>query len=261
MSRRLRLLLAALLAALTLVAGAHPAAAQDSGSSGSDSTAIAVNTKDGSSLFRFAFSITKATGEVVDAGNAAVSYASCTACQTVSIAIQFVIVEGSPDTFTPENLAMAFNQSCSLCDTMATAYQFVIQTTGPVRLTSDGRRQLNDLIKQIRDLEDAGLTGPDIAARVDAIASQMYEVMLTSLVPVADAAAAATDASAIPSTTTTTVSHDTATTTSTTEVVHSTTTTTTRPASSTSSTSSTTSAPSTTTTTSAPSTTTTTPAP
>jgi putative peptide zinc metalloprotease protein len=260
MRRRLRHLGIAIVASLTFAAaigtGAHPVAAAPGDGSGSDNTAIAVNTKDGSALFRFAFGITKATGEVVDAGNAAVSYASCTACQTVSIAIQFVIVEGSPDVFAPENVAVAVNDSCTLCDTMATAYQFVIQTTGPVKLTKDGRRRMHDLVKQIRDLEDAGLTGPEIAARVDVIAHEMYDVMRTSLVPVDegdnnDDNDHGGDATVAP-TTSTTVAHDTATTTSTTEVVRSSTTTTTRPASSTSSSTTTTTTPSTTTTTTAP---------
>jgi putative peptide zinc metalloprotease protein len=240
---------------LAVFAPAAPAGSQegDSGSSGSDNVAIALNTKDGSSLFKFAFSITKATGEVVDAGNAAVAYASCTECTTVAVAVQFVIVEGSPDVFTPENLAIAENVACELCTTMAEAYQVVIQTDGPVRLTGDGRQRLNDLLQQLKDLEDATLTVEQLHARVEDLVGQMTQVLSTSLVPIGAPDAAATSPT---STTTTTTVRDSATTTSTTETVRSTTTTTTSGASTTTTTTST---PASTTTTTSPSTSTTAP--
>jgi putative peptide zinc metalloprotease protein len=256
---RLAAIVAVVGLALALLAPAAPAGAQDSGSSGSDNVGVAVNTKDGSSLFKFAFGITQATGEVVDAGNAAVAYASCTECTTVAIAIQFVIVEGSPDVFTPENVAIAMNESCTLCTTMALAYQVVIQTDGPVRLTGDGQSRLRALLRELKALEDQDLTPAELDARVGDLVHQMTEVLSTSLVPIGKPAgddtaadAAATGGSA--STTTTTV-RDAATTTSTTQVVRSTTTT--SPSGSPTTTSSSTPA-STTTTTSAPATTTTT---
>jgi len=239
--------------ALTLAglgSGVRPASAQDSGSSGNDNTAIAINTKDGSSLFKFAFSIARTTGETVDAGNAAVAYASCTDCQTVAVAVQFVIVEGSPDIFTPTNLAIAENVSCSLCTTMADAYQFVIQTSGPVHLTADGERRLRDLIDQLRKLGTSDLPLDALQAKIDDLVHQMAEVMATELVP-AGPPPDTTSAAATPSSTTsTTVAHDTATTTSTTEVVRSTTTTAApSTTASTSSTTTSTTAPTTTTTT------------
>jgi putative peptide zinc metalloprotease protein len=251
--RRLGGVLALVVLVLALLVSAAPtASAQEpnSGSSGSDSTAIALNTKDGSSLFKFAFSITKATGEVVDAGNAAVAYASCVECSTVAVAVQFVLVQGSPDIFTPENVAIAINEECNLCETMALAYQVVIQTDGPVRLTNDGRQQLHDLLKQLKDLEDGDLTLEQLHAKVEDLVDQMTQVLSTQLVPIGkpdDAAAAAASAS------TTTTVKDTATTTSTTEAVRSTTTTT-RSGSTTTTTSSTPTS-TTTTTTSTPSTT------
>jgi putative peptide zinc metalloprotease protein len=212
---------------LGLCLGATPAWAQtaDGGSTGNDNTAIAINTKDGSSIFKFAFGITKATGDVVDGGNAAVAYASCTDCQTVAVAIQFVIVQGSPDTFTPENVAIAINESCTLCDTMALAYQVVIQTDGPMRLTDEGRRRLNELLQTLRELEKDDLAIDEIHDRVEDLFHQMVDVMATELVAVSQPAEVAAAAAASSTTTTTTV-QDLATTTSTTQVVRSSTTTT-----------------------------------
>jgi putative peptide zinc metalloprotease protein len=182
------------IAALTIVFAlalplATPAAADDHGPTrggNKDNSAVAINTKDGSSLFRFAFNIVKVTSNTVDSTNAAIAYASCTQCQTVAIAIQFVIVEGSPEVFTPENVAVAVNERCSMCDTLASAYQFVIQTPGPVRLTWEGRKQMWALTREIKALADSGLTGPEMQIKVNDIATRMHEVMKAELVPVHD---------------------------------------------------------------------------
>src|SRR5919198_6527301 len=106
--RRLTALLAALVLALGLAAGA-PGAAR------ADNSAIAINTKDGSSVFRFAFAVRHVMGDVVDETNSAVAFASCTDCHTTAIAIEIVLVAGSPSTFTPKNQAIAINYLCNLC--------------------------------------------------------------------------------------------------------------------------------------------------
>jgi putative peptide zinc metalloprotease protein len=173
----------AIVLGLTIPLAASPAAAASAGGN-KDNAAVAVNTKDGSSLFRFAFNIAKVTGSTVDSTNTAIAYASCTKCQTVAIAIQFVIVQGSPDVFVPQNVAVALNEKCSMCDTLASAYQFVIQVSGPVRLSWEGRKQMWGMVKEIKALADSGLTGPEIQAKVDAIAKRMYAVMSTQLVPI-----------------------------------------------------------------------------
>src|SRR5215210_164304 len=92
-------LLALLIAAVAALGAASPAMAQ--GGSG-DNAAVAVNTKDGSSVFKLAFDIRRTMSDVVDNGNAAVAYASCEECQTIAIAIQIVLVMGDPEIVTPE---------------------------------------------------------------------------------------------------------------------------------------------------------------
>lgn len=49
-----------------------------------DSSAVAVNTRDGSSVFKLSFSVKRVMDSSVDADNAAVAYASCSDCQTVA---------------------------------------------------------------------------------------------------------------------------------------------------------------------------------
>jgi putative peptide zinc metalloprotease protein len=173
---------AALVAVTVTIGAAGPLAAPAAAETGGkDNTAVAVNTKDDSSIFRFAFNITRVTGEVVDAQNAAVAYASCTECRTVAIAIQIVLVEGSPDTFVPENVAIAVNESCSHCETMAFAYQFVFQSSGRLELTPEGRRRVARIVHDIRKLQKSGLSAADLAAQIDAKVKELYDVLSTEL--------------------------------------------------------------------------------
>ena len=109
------LLLAILLAAMSMVAAPSASADSEGPRNGSPvNTAVVENTKDGSSLFKLAFQVRSITqAATVAPGNAAVAIASCTNCQTVAIAVQVVFVVGSPATFAPENAAVAVNTDCS----------------------------------------------------------------------------------------------------------------------------------------------------
>ncbi len=150
-----------------------------------DTAAVRVNTKDDSSLFKLAFGIRRVMNGVVDESNAAVAYASCERCRTVAISIQIVLVMSDPTTVTPTNVAVAVNENCSLCETFAAAYQFVVSTRGPVRFTSQGERDLEDIRSQLADLKDnSDLTIAEIQQRVSALVDRLRTVLATELVPV-----------------------------------------------------------------------------
>src|ERR671936_1332095 len=102
MRRRIAILLATAFASAGL-AGANPVIAS---AQGGEDTAIAVNTKDGSTLIKVAFAIRHVMGDVVDQSNAAVAYASCTGCTTVAIAIEIVLIENNASVVTPTNVAI-----------------------------------------------------------------------------------------------------------------------------------------------------------
>jgi putative peptide zinc metalloprotease protein len=174
--RRLSALLAALVLALGLAVGA-PGAAH------ADNSAIAINTKDGSSVFRFAFAVRHVMGDVVDETNSAVAYASCTDCHTTAIAIEIILVSGSPSTFTPTNQAIAINYLCNLCETFAAAYQFVLQGTGPMHFTADGNRELKDIRKAIRELRDQDLSPFELQEKLDPLIERLRKVLAEQLVP------------------------------------------------------------------------------
>lgn len=185
-ARRLLLILLAALAAVALALAAPGGARGDDENEGrpQDNAAIAINTKDGSSLFRLAFSIRRVAGDVVDHQNVAFAYASCESCRTTAIAIQIVLVESSPSVVTPVNVAIALNENCTLCQTFASAYQFVVGTGGPVRFTAEGRREFAQIRRELRALRKEDLTPAELDARIQPLMERVKLVLDTQLVPI-----------------------------------------------------------------------------
>jgi putative peptide zinc metalloprotease protein len=184
-----------LIVLLVLAALAVPAFARADGGEGGANSAVAINTKDNSDLFKFAFAIRHVMGDVVDQQNAAVAFASCTSCQTTAIAIEIVLVEGNPTTVSPQNIAIAENQGCTLCDTFASAYQFVVGTGGPVHFTEQGLMELLQIRKEIESWGKQGLTNEQIAGLLPGVVARIKDVLATQLVPDGNSGAAQGDES------------------------------------------------------------------
>ncbi|MDX6409434.1 MAG: putative peptide zinc metalloprotease protein [Gaiellaceae bacterium] len=194
----LALLITALLAAG--VSAARPAFA-----TAGDNAAIAVNTKDGTTVFKVAFAIRHVMNGVVDQTNAAVAYASCTDCAAVAIAFEIVLVESNPTVVTPTNLAIAFNENCTTCVAVAEAYQFVLGTGGAVHFDSEGNKILAEIRKELHSLKKEDLTLAALQAKLDDIAARIADVLANHLVPVgASKETDKQDTSSIEATTTTT---------------------------------------------------------
>jgi putative peptide zinc metalloprotease protein len=197
-----RLLALALVLAAPAGAGAGVALAD-----GPNTSAVAVNTKDGSSVFRLAFAVKKVAGSVVDPQNAAVAVASCDACKTVAISIQIVIVTGTPSTFTPTNEAIAINESCDLCDTLAAAYQFVVGAGTEFRLTPQTRRDIESIRRQLQQLRASSLSAIQEDAEVKQLMTQLGDDLSQGIVgtappsPGSGQAGAGTSPSSSPETT------------------------------------------------------------
>jgi putative peptide zinc metalloprotease protein len=177
MKRGLLIILLAVLLGLGLGA-AQPAFAQG------DNTAIAINTKDGSTVFKVAFKIRHVMNGIVDQSNAAVAYASCTECTAVAIAFEIVLVESNATVVTPTNIAFAFNEHCSLCVAVAEAYQFVLGTGGNVHFDAEGNRILSEIRRELHSLRKEELTIEQLQARLDAIAARIEDVLANHLIPV-----------------------------------------------------------------------------
>jgi putative peptide zinc metalloprotease protein len=198
-SKLIRRLLPLLLAAFLGLGGGAPSAAY-----AGDNAAISVNTKDGTTVFKVAFAIRHVMGDVVDQTNGAVAYSSCTDCAAVAIAFEIVLVEGSPSTATPTNVAIAFNENCDTCVAVAEAYQFVLGTGGLVHFDAEGNRILSEIRRELHSLRKEDLTIEQLQARLDSIAARMADVLANHLVPVGKKQSPQTETTATTPTTSTT---------------------------------------------------------
>ena len=198
-----RRLLTILIVALLGLGGGAPGAAY-----AGDNAAIAVNTKDGTTVFKVAFAIRHVMGDVVDQTNGAVAYSGCTDCAAVAIAFEIVLVEGNPSTVTPTNVAIAINENCDTCVAVAEAYQFVLGTGGLVHFDQEGNKILSEIRRELHSLRKEDLTIDQLQARLDDIAARIGDVLANHLVPVPgkgpDQQETTTTATTTPETTTTT---------------------------------------------------------
>ena len=175
MKRRLIILVVALAGAIAFAGVPGAARAQDN-------AAIAINVRDGTSVFRLAFSIKRVAGDVVDSTNAAVAFSSCTDCSATAIAIEVVLITGDASTVAPTNLALAYNFECQGCISVADAYQFVFTTGGQVHFTAAGNQELAHIRRDLEALRKQDLTPDELQARLKDIVGRLVTVLRTELV-------------------------------------------------------------------------------
>lgn len=164
---------------------AVPAAHADEYQPRDNNEATAVNTEDGSSVFRFALSIRKVTDGVVDQTNTATAYASCTDCRTVALAFQVVLVSGSANTVVPENTAQAVNVECTECLTYAKATQIVVGIDGK-ELTPRGKQRLRALERRMREIERNAdqMTDAELLVAAREAEAELIAIFNEELVPI-----------------------------------------------------------------------------
>ena len=167
-----------------------------------DNQALAVNTKDGSSLYDVAFALVWADGSSVTNRNEAYAFASCTSCRTVAVAFQVVLVVGQADVAIPQNLSGAVNYSCARCVTYALAQQLVL--TVPGDLDADQRRRLDALWQQISTFAASVQSVPldQIRNQLLAFQDQVRDLVLEAATPAPAASSATSPADAGTATTT-----------------------------------------------------------
>jgi putative peptide zinc metalloprotease protein len=172
-----------LLSLLTILCTATALATAPAAIAGGDSSAVAINTRDNTTLVRIVFDIRRIMGDTVDPTNSAIAISSCNSCKTVAIAIQIVLAAGNPSVVVPQNVAIAMNINCTLCQTLAMAYQYVYTGSGVLRFTREGRRRIAQIRRQLMQLETSGLSIEEIAARVTQLNAELQQVLLTQIVP------------------------------------------------------------------------------
>jgi putative peptide zinc metalloprotease protein len=169
----------ALLAAVLVLALAGASAAPGRSQ---DNTAIAINTKDGTDIFKLAFKIVRVNQDIVDQSNAAVAFNSCEECQSIAVALQIILIFSDPDVVTPENLALAINLECDACVAFASAYQWVLTTGGPVHFTAEGSKRLAELRERLRELLRSDATPEQLQAELEQIKGEVADILSTQLV-------------------------------------------------------------------------------
>ena len=138
--------------------------------------ALAVNTKDGAVEYVVAYTIvTVHDGADVDHTNEAYAFASCTACTTVAVSFQVVLVVGHSDLIAPINVAGALNANCPECITTAIANQIVV--TLDEEPTPELLERLNAELRKLEELSSLGgdATPSEIAAEVEEIERQIHQ--------------------------------------------------------------------------------------
>ncbi|HVF76540.1 MAG TPA: hypothetical protein VM938_16000 [Acidimicrobiales bacterium] len=166
-----------------------------------DNQALAVNTEDGTVVYDVAVALIWVDdGAPVDNRNEAYALASCTACTTVAVSFQVVLVVGQTDVVAPVNVAVAANGGCISCTTTALAVQLVV--TLREMPSEDLQAQINAALDGL-DL-DLGTT--DLAALYAQVQAVQVEIvtLLADAGLIADEPPATTTASTVATTSTTT---------------------------------------------------------
>lgn len=164
-----------------------------------DNQALAVNTEDGTVVYDVAVAMVWVDdGGPVDNRNEAYALASCTACTTVAVSFQVVLVVGQTDVVTPVNIAVAANSGCVQCTTVALAVQLV------VTLSEVPSEELQARIDSAFDRLDADFTDLEhLYAEVQAVQAEIV-TLLTDAGLVAGLPSSTTASTSVTTTTTTT---------------------------------------------------------
>jgi putative peptide zinc metalloprotease protein len=169
-----------------------------------ETRALATNTQDGSTVYDVAYALVTVTdGAPVTQVNDAWALASCTACTTVAVSFQVVLVVGHSDVITPINAAVAANKGCLRCVTSALAVQLIVSVKEAP--SPEVQAQLNAALAKL----DAKVDPSQLVAQVTAVQKEVVAILTDAdLVdaPVVTAVASATASPSAGSTTSATAS-------------------------------------------------------
>src|SRR5256885_7541365 len=135
----------ALLILGTAVLTALPAGLPIAANAGDDNGAVAINTKDGKTVWRISMKVTRTSSSVVNTVNLALAYSSCTGCSSYAIAFDVVLDGNNPNVVTPMNMAVALNYQCTSCTSYADATQGVVTGHRPMKITPQGPQDPADI--------------------------------------------------------------------------------------------------------------------
>src|SRR5947209_5206373 len=133
---------------LALGVAVVPASADESG--GANNIVLVQNGTDGATLVKAHTKVVPVESDTVTSTNlAAAINTACVGCHSTAVAVQILIVVGSPSVFKPANVAAAANGGCNSCGAYAYARQHFIQVTKEAHLDGDVRHRIAELRKEI----------------------------------------------------------------------------------------------------------------
>jgi hypothetical protein len=188
MTIRRRILTLVLMGILALVVAVVPSSA-----GGGNNIVVVSNTTDGQTLSSASTQVIPTPMDSVTSSNIAVAVnAGCTDCHSSAVAVQVLIVVGSPQNFQPGNAAAAANGGCESCGAYAYARQHWIQISGPAVLDGTARAQIDQIRQEIANvtrsnLPSDGATDPSLTrdheldTELNGLADQLIQVVTSAL--------------------------------------------------------------------------------
>src|SRR5919205_1364156 len=135
---RRRILTLVFAAVLALAIAVMPA-----GAVGGNNVVIVDNTTDGQTLASSSTQVIPVSMDTITSGNVAIAMnTACVGCHSSAVAVQVLIVSGSPSYFAPGNAAAAANGGCDSCGAYAYARQHWIQIDRPPVLGGAARAKI-----------------------------------------------------------------------------------------------------------------------
>jgi hypothetical protein len=98
-------------------------------------------------------------------------------CRSVALSFQIVTVAGHQTHLNAVNLSDAVNKSCTGCQTLAGAYQFVVDTPRPFTLTRASQDKLADIHRRLDVLTHSKASATDLKAQADGLAAEVKTVL------------------------------------------------------------------------------------
>jgi putative peptide zinc metalloprotease protein len=142
-----------------------------------DNQAMAVATRDHSTVYDVAFALVYADQNTVLNKNEAYAFASCKQCTAVAVAFQVVLVVGDAHVVAPQNISAAVNYNCIRCVTAALAIQLDVSI--PSQPDASTAAALQALWAKIRAFGDhlRGLTFSQIHDKLVAYEEQILAIV------------------------------------------------------------------------------------
>lgn len=116
-------------------------------------------------------------GPTVQPENLAIARASCTDCQTFSVALQINLISKSAAYVSPRNAAVAVNSACTRCRTIARAVQYTYSVDDPTQVPREVTELVRSFDRELKAIhaEQNNLSAAEAEARIDGVVARFQQ--------------------------------------------------------------------------------------